>query len=538
MTGSLRWRMGLSLVVLLIAALYVLPSIPGVADSPLGRFLPSKTINLGLDLKGGIHLTLGVDMKKALENSLDRMGDDLKATAREKEINVLRAQGVLGEKLQITLLKASQQVDFEKLVEKNFKGTLAVEGKQGKGGDRVEYVFVLTPDYRKNLEKLTIDQALKTIRNRIDQFGVAEPDIRRQEGGRIQVQLPGLSDPERAIQVIGQTAHLEFKMVDEEVDSAKVEKGVLPPGDEMTVLRSKSPDGSYVDRPIVLKKNVALTGEYISDAETRFDSYNQPYVALTFNPRGAMIFERITGENIKKRMAIVLDGKVYSAPTIQDKISGGRASITGRFSVEEARDLAIVLRAGALPAPVTVMEQRTVGPSLGQESIDSGVRAALLGGALVVLFMVVFYSLTGLVADLVLVLNMVLIMAGLAFFGATLTLPGIAGIVLTVGMAVDANVLIYERIREELAKGKSLRGAIAAGYARAFTVIFDSHITTLISSVILMYMGTGSIKGFGVALTIGVAASLFTALVVTRLIFDFLLDRGWPSASGLGATGW
>ncbi len=532
MTGSLRWRMGLSLVVLLIAALYVLPSIPGVADSPLGRFLPSKTINLGLDLKGGIHLTLGVDMKKALENSLDRMGDDLKATAREKEINVLRAQGVLGEKLQITLLKASQQVDFEKLVEKNFKGTLAVEGKQGKGGDRVEYVFVLTPDYRKNLEKLTIDQALKTIRNRIDQFGVAEPDIRRQEGGRIQVQLPGLSDPERAIQVIGQTAHLEFKMVDEEVDSAKVEKGVLPPGDEMTVLRSKSPDGSYVDRPIVLKKNVALTGEYISDAETRFDSYNQPYVALTFNPRGAMIFERITGENIKKRMAIVLDGKVYSAPTIQDKISGGRASITGRFSVEEARDLAIVLRAGALPAPVTVMEQRTVGPSLGQESIDSGVRAALLGGALVVLFMVVFYSLTGLVADLVLVLNMVLIMAGLAFFGATLTLPGIAGIILVIGMAVDSNVIINERIREEIRRGLTTKAAIAEGYSRAMLAILDANVTNIIAGIIMYQFGTGPVRGFAVTLILGIMCSMFTAVFMSRIVLDMYMS-GRPAEARL-----
>jgi preprotein translocase subunit SecD len=517
--------MGLCLAIVLIALIYVLPSIPGVAGSPLARFLPSKTISLGLDLKGGIHLTLGVDMKKALEASLDRMGEDLKATAREKEINVLRGQGPGTEKILITLLKASQQVEFEKLAEKNFKGMLQVESKQGKGGDRVEYVFAMTPKYREDLERLTIDQALKTIRNRIDQFGVAEPDIRRQEGGRIQVQLPGLSDPERAIQVIGQTAHLEFKMVDDEADPAKAAQGIVPPGDEVTVLRTKNQDGSYTERPIVLKKNVALTGDYISDAQTHFDSYNQAYVALTFNPRGAMIFERVTGENIKKRMAIVLDGKVYSAPVIQDKIAGGRASITGRFTVEEARDLAIVLRAGALPAPVTVMEQRTVGPSLGQESIDSGLRAALLGGALVVAFMVLFYSATGLVADLALVVNMVLIMGGLAMFGATLTLPGIAGIILVIGMAVDSNVIINERIREELRRGLTAKAAIAEGYSRAMLAILDANITNVIAGTVMYEFGTGPVRGFAVTLIMGILCSMFTAVFMSRIVLDAYMSN-------------
>jgi len=254
-------------------------------------------------------------------------------------------------------------------------------------------------------------------------------------------------------------------------------------------------------------------------------------VSMTFNSRGARIFGRVTGENVKERLAIVLDGEVYSAPVIQDKITGGRAQITGRFSTDEAHDLAIVLRAGALPAPVNVLEERSVGPSLGQESIDKGVKAALLGGALVLLFMALYYSFAGVVADLVLVLNIVLIMAGLAAFGATLTLPGIAGIILTIGMAVDANVIIFERIREEIRRGLTPRAAIDEGYSKATLTILDANVTTVIAAIILYQFGTGPIRGFAVTLTLGILASMFTAIFVSRILFDLWTAKRKPGAA-------
>jgi preprotein translocase subunit SecD len=365
-----------------------------------------------------------------------------------------------------------------------------------------------------------MDQAIKTIRNRIDQFGVAEPDIRRQQGNRIQVQLPGLQDPERAINLVGQTAHLEFKMVDDSADMDKAVSGILPPGRELSTLVTTHAGGGQTEAPIVLRKDAVLTGEYITDARVQLDQWNQPYVAISFNARGGTIFANLTAENVNKRMAIVLDGKVYSAPVIQEKITGGKASITGNFTKEEARDLAVVLRAGSLPAPVVILEQRTVGPSLGQESIDNGIMAALVGLGLVLAFMVVYYGFAGLVADMVLCLNIMLIMSGLALFGATLTLPGIAGIILTIGMAVDANVIIFERIREELRRGLTVRAAIDEGYSRATLTILDANVTTIIAAIILYQFGTGPVRGFAVTLTLGIISSMFTAIFVSRILFD------------------
>jgi preprotein translocase subunit SecD len=318
--------------------------------------------------------------------------------------------------------------------------------------------------------------------------------------------------------------------VDEEADVAKAVKGIVPPGDALYQLQQRRADGSYAAQPIVLKNDVVMTGQYITDAKTQFDSYGQAYVSLTFNNRGARIFERVTGNNVKKRLAIVLDGKVYSAPTIQERISGGRASITGHFTTEEAHDLSIVLRAGSLPAPVTILEERSVGPSLGQESIDKGVFSTALGMILVLCFMVIYYRFAGMVADLALVLNIVLILAGLAAFGATLTLPGIAGIILTIGMAVDANVLIFERIREELRKGLSARAAIKEGFGRATLTILDANVTTIIAAIILYQFGTGPIRGFAVTLTLGICASMFTAIFVSRIIFDLWLEKRKPGA--------
>ncbi|QGY41182.1 protein translocase subunit SecD [Pseudodesulfovibrio cashew] len=515
---SLRLRIIVTLVVLVLGLAYMLPSVPGVSGSALGKILPGEPVNLGLDLKGGIHLTLGVDMETAMRNNLARLGDDLKSAAREENIFVLRPNILSDSRVEIVLLKADQQKGFEKAVADYTP--FDIESVEPMDGSKVKYVLAVQPTYKKEMAKLTLDQAIKTIRNRIDQFGVAEPDIRKQEGNRIQVQLPGLQDPERAIKIIGQTAHLEFKMVDDTADVAKATEGILAPGRELSVVLHRQANGSYTETPIVLKKDAVLTGEYITDAKVQLDSWNQAYVSITFNSRGGAIFANLTGENVNKRMAIVLDGKVYSAPVIQEKITGGRASITGQFTREEARDLAVVLRAGSLPAPVEILEQRTVGPSLGQESIDKGIMSALIGMGMVLGFMIIYYGFAGFVADVVLCLNIMLILGGLVAFGATLTLPGIAGIILTIGMAVDANVIIFERIREELRRGLTVRAAIAEGYGRATLTILDANVTTVIAAIILYQFGTGPIRGFAVTLTLGIITSMFTAIFVSRILFD------------------
>lgn len=530
MNSSLRWRLILTLVVVLLGASYLLPTIPGVKESALNKVLPEDSINLGLDLKGGIHLTLGVDMDKAFENTVARIGDDLKAIAREDEVILLKPRVLPEEKLEMVLLKSDQQDKLQEILTDNYRNVLAVEGTKALDNGKLQYTFALTPEYTDELAKLTLDQAIKTIRNRIDQFGVAEPDIRKQQDNRIQVQLPGLQDPERAIKIIGKTAHLEFKIVDDAADVAKAVKGILAPGRELAHLQSSKNAKAGTGEPVVLKKEAVLTGEYITDAQTRFDSYGQAYVSMAFNARGSRIFARVTGENVKKRMAIVLDGKVHSAPVIQEKITGGQATITGKFTTEEAHDLAIVLRAGSLPAPVTILEQRTVGPSLGQESIDKGIRSALIGGALVLVFMILYYGFAGIVADIVLSLNIILILGGLAGFGATLTLPGIAGIILTIGMAVDANVIIFERIREEIRRGLTPKAAIDEGYARATLTILDANVTTVIAAIILYQFGTGPVRGFAITLTLGIITSMFTAIFVSRIMFDMYMSRRSPEA--------
>ncbi len=519
MKEGLRWRMLIALLVVVLGLAYALPSIPVVEKSPLAKLLPKDKISLGLDLMGGIYLTLGVDVDKALENSLVQTGQDIRNEARESQIFLLPPRMVGTDKLEFVLTGPDQRDTLNRILKDRFSN-LAVEAPKVLEGGNVRYTVSFTAEYRKYLSNLALDQAVKTIRNRIDQFGVAEPDIRKQAGNRIQIQLPGLSDPERAIQIIGKTAHLEFRIVVEDADMANARKGIVPIGTEALPFVTRNGDGSYGESVLVVEKNAALTGEYIQDAYVNFDQFNHAYVGLTFNSSGARRFEQLTSEHTGQRMAIVLDGKIHSAPTIQERIGGGRASITGSFSRDEAHDLAIVLRAGSLPAPVSIMEERSVGPSLGQESIDQGVTAALVGGALVILFMVVYYGFSGFVADAVLCLNIVLIMAGLATFGATLTLPGIAGIILTLGMAVDANVLIYERIREELRRGLTPKAAIAEGYNRATLTILDANITTLIAAVILYQFGTGPIRGFAVTLSLGIVASMFTAIFCSRILFD------------------
>ncbi|MCM8766285.1 MAG: protein translocase subunit SecD [Candidatus Omnitrophica bacterium] len=364
-----------------------------------------------------------------------------------------------------------------------------------------------------------VERALEVIRNRIDQFGVREPSILKQGFDRIVVQLPGITDRERALQLIGKTAQLEFKLVSDDPELLRQALG----GKVLEDYELK-----YLDKePLLIRKKASLTGDTLIDARVNFGSqFGEPYVSLKFNPQGARIFSQVTGENVGRRLAIVLDGIVHSAPVIREKIPSGEAQITGRFSMEEANDLAIVLRAGALPAPIKIEEERTVGPSLGKDSIRAGLKAAGIGTVLVLFFMLGYYLFAGLVADLALGLNFLIVLGVLGYFHATLTLPGIAGLALSLGMAVDANVLINERIREELKTGRSLRASISAGYAKAFSAIFDSNLTTLIAAFFLFQFGTGPIKGFAVTLTAGILASLFTAIVVTRTILETALSLG------------
>jgi preprotein translocase subunit SecD len=377
------------------------------------------------------------------------------------------------------------------------------------------------------LKKLTVEHSLETIRNRVDQFGIAEPEIVPEGDNRILIQLPGIKDPERAKNLIGKTALLEFKIVDDENSLENALRGNIPEGDIIAYgLHADRTTGERGSSPYLLKDKALLTGASLETAKVQIaDRFGNPTVSLTFNSQGSDDFERITGENVRKRLAIVLDGVVHSAPVIQERIAGGNAQITGNFTIDEARDLAIILRAGALPAPVNILEERTVGPSLGNDSIRQGIHATLIGTLLVILFMMIYYRISGTIADLALIINIVLVLGVLAAFRATLTLPGIAGLLLTVGVAVDANILIFERIREELRTGKTIRLALDTGYNRAFMTIIDTHITGIVAAVFLIMFGTGPIKGFAVTTIIGLLASLFTAVFVTRVIFDYILSN-------------
>lgn len=510
MYTDLKWKIPLILFAILGSAYLAYP-------------LKDK-IALGLDLQGGMHLVLEVQTEKAVEASLERIAGDIKREIEEEDYEVDRVRADIKNKTITVLMVDAIDLKPVEDIMKNYTAYLQNEGvvREGRG-----YLFRLSKEEENRIEQNAVSQGLETIRNRVDQFGVSEPTIQAQGEKRILVQLPGIKDADRAIKLIGKTARLEFKLVDESVSSQTALNGAMPEGDEVLYKREENVEtGEVTKRPFLVKKRTVLTGETLSGAEVRYDNdFNEPYVAITFNSIGAMIFQEVTRANVKKRLAIVLDDNVYSAPVIQEEIAGGRAQITGQFTTEEARDLAIILRAGALPAPVVILENRTVGPSLGKDSIEQGVQSILLGALLVIIFIAIYYKLSGVVAVTALMLNLVLLLGALAYFGAALTLPGIAGMLLTVGMAIDANVLIFERIREEVRVGKTVRAAIEAGYAKALSTIVDANITTFIAAVVLFQFGTGPIKGFAITLCIGIAASMFTAVFVSRTIFDCFMSR-------------
>jgi len=502
-----RWKIPLIVLIVGAALFYSFP-------------LEDK-IKLGLDLKGGVHLALEVEKGKAVSSAVKKYASELKDLMNKREIDydsVISRDG----RIIIKLFDAGSLPEVKDLL-----AEYPIFKQERWDGDRLEIVYTLKDKARREIEENAIDQALETIRNRIDQFGVTEPSIQREGRNRIIVQLPGIDNPERALKLIGKTALLEFKLVDEEHSLEEALRGNIPPGSEILYQRKVDRDtGAVTKKPFLIKRETLLTGDFLSDAHVSIDpQFNQPYVSLTFNKAGSKIFARITAQNVGKRLAIILDRNVYSAPVIREKIPHGRAQITGNFTEEEARDLAIVLRAGSLPAPIKIQENRTIGPSLGQDSINQGLRSIIIGGLLVVVFMVFYYKVSGLIADLALLLNMILIGGALAYFRATLTLPGIAGIILTIGMAVDANVLIFERIREELRQGRPIRVAIENGFSKAFLTILDANVTTIIAAIILFQYGTGPIKGFAITLSIGILASMFTAIFVCRVLFDLRVAR-------------
>ncbi len=524
MSRNLKLRGGLVLLCLIISLISLGPTFFG-ASLPgwwTGAFDP---IHLGLDLQGGMHLVLGVDVDKAVESRLDSSLDQVEGLLNEKDVIFKRVERLAGERLAITVYDTQAGEAVDGLMKENFPGlepmTLAEEGGY------IQKNYRLSDKEVANIRDYAIRQALETLRNRVDQFGVSEPTLQLQSDNRILIQLPGVKDPDRAIALLGKTARLEFKMVAEDTNPEEAAKGMLKPGTQLLYERKvNSQTGEATETPLVVYEKSALTGDLLADAQVRIDTrFNEPYVAIDFNPVGAKRFDQITAANVGKRMAIVLDDTIYSAPVIRERISGGSAQISGSFNEQEATDLAIVLRAGSLPAPVKILENRTVGPSLGQDSINQGIVSVIVGGLLVIAGMAIYYNLSGLVANIVLVLNVFFIMALLSLFKATLTLPGIAGIVLTIGMAVDANVLIFERIREELRVGKTVRNAIDAGYEKAFLTIVDSNVTTLIAGLVLFQFGTGPVKGFAVTLSVGIISSMFTAIFVSRLIFDLFLGK-------------
>jgi preprotein translocase subunit SecD len=498
-----------------IALFLFLPSTPLTASLPEWWQKSVPRISLGLDLRGGSHLVMQVETDKAVEASVDNIVADLQTTAAEQ-------------KLAVTFSRSGQDVvakfdePLMEKVEKLVKDSYAIIELKGSG--KSELVYSMSQAEVRRLKEWAVTQALERTRRRIDKYGVAEPAIYKQENDQIALQLPGIKNPQEAISFIRTAGRLEFKLVNTEADLQKALAGTVPQDSEVLYGEDVDETGKVVKRPYLLYKQTLLTGDRLKEARVGIDQYNKPAVNITFDSEGAKTFDRITAENVGRQLAIVLDGVVHSAPRIQDRISGGSAEITGNFTHDEAAKLAIVLRE-SLPAPMKIIQNITVGPSLGQDSIDKGVNATLIGGLFVIVFMIFYYRMSGVIADYAIVLNLVLLLGAMALLNATLTLPGIAGIILTIGMGVDSNVLMFERIREELRAGKQPRPAVDAGYDKAFLTILDSHVTTLITATALFLFGTGPIKGFAVTLSLGIIINLYSALIGTKVLFDVINTR-------------
>lgn len=548
MNSSLKLKIGLVLFLLLFSGLALTPSLYHDIPDWWKKYLAPAGLKLGLDLQGGMHIVLQVDLEKAAENSLDLSASDFKSALAAKSINAVRMDSGTPSAILFTLPNTGAIDDVKQILKDSFPNLDSQV--EAEAGSFPRITLRLKKDEIDFIKKNAVNQSLEIIRNRIDQFGVAEPIVLRQGENQIVVQLPGVKDPERAMSLIGQTAQLEFKMVAEApgLNPAQMVEEVIKTGQWRTgdsrkqlnlALQNRLPQGSeiYFEKvidnktkkeskvPILLETPVLMTGEMVKNAQVRIGgNFNEPYVSLDLTSRGGQVFAALTEKSVGKRLAIVLDETVRSAPVIREKILGGSAQISGSFTHNEATDLAIVLRVGALPAPVDIIQNLTVGASLGQDSINKGLFSGLLGTLLVVVFMLIYYRLSGLIANLALVLNILLLFVGLSMLGSTLTLPGIAGIILSIGMAVDANVLIYERMRDEFALGKSVRAGVDAGFNKAFWSVVDAQVTTLITALVLFLFGTGPIKGFAITLSLGIIFNLFAVLFGCRLMYDILFS--------------
>lgn len=527
-----RWKIAVILLLLLTSSYYAAPNLLG--DSLLARlpdWMPKQKINLGLDLQGGSHLLLEVDVQAVINERLQSLTEEVRTALRKQRIGYKKL-GIRDGALQVEIREPGQFESARELIKELNGGGVVVLGMIGgaapeleisTAGDQIE--VRLSDDALARRKTSAVQQSIEIVRRRIDELGNRESTIQRQGEDRILVQVPGLDNPAHLKAMLGKTAKLSFRLLDQTISPAEAKAGRMPIGSE--ILPSDEPGSPE----FVVRKQVMVSGANLVDAQPSTDSQtNEPVVLFRFDSVGGKLFADVTKVNIGKPFAIVLDGRVVSAPVIRSAILGGSGQISGNFTYQEANDLAILLRAGALPAPLLIIEERTVGAELGADSVNTGRNAAIIGFLAVAAYMVLSYGLFGLFANLSLVMNIILISAALTLLQSTLTLPGIAGIVLTMGMAVDANVLIYERIREELANGKSPISAVQAGFDRAYGTILDANITTFIATAIMFQVGSGPVRGFAVTLMIGVVTSVYTAVTVTKFIITQYLRRVRPAS--------
>jgi len=518
------WKIVSILVMTLLAILVILPSLlsPAAREglaAHVPSWLPMKTIVLGLDLQGGSHVLLEVDSASVIKTQVENLRDDVRRLLREEKASISGGIGMQARGVQFRIPDAAERAKILPRV-RQLGQTGGFIGGNGatiydvsEKGDGIIQVSVTEAGINERVRR-AVDQSIEVLRRRVDALGTTEPNIQREGNDRILVEVPGLQNPDKLKEILGTTAKLEFRLVaDNGADTNETE--LL----------------DQVDQPgkIPVEKRVMVQGEDLTDAQPGFDSRTQePVVNFRFNIRGGQRFGQVTSENIGRPFAIVLDGKVISAPRILGAITGGSGQISGHFTVESANNLSVLLRAGALPAKLTIVEERTVGPGLGQDSIDAGKRAAYVGAALVAVYMLVTYGVFGIFANIALLVHIGFIFAALVLLGATLTLPGIAGIVLTIGMAVDSNVLIYERIREENHMGRSLIASLDAGFKRAFATIVDSNVTMFVAAAILYFLGSGPVRGFAVSLGLGILTTIVTAVTMTRMMIAIWYQYARP----------
>jgi preprotein translocase subunit SecD len=498
MNSQIRGRLLVYFGVILMALVFLVPTL--MRENAPQSWI-SKPIALGLDLSGGVSLTYEVQTSEAVKSSLQTIGNTIRSELREQKVGITRVNATDQNQVELTLLSDRNLEQAKKFIEDNYRKQLSFVERRDDAG-RVKIVYGISAEQAKQIESRAVQQAVETLRTRVDQFGVAEPLIQTSGENRIVLEMPGASNVEDVKRIVGSVAKLEFRLT-------------AVGGSTAGTRTLKTREGDTV----IVEDEVRMTGDAIQTASTAFPD-GRFEVMLTMTSDGARQFRKLTTENVQRNLAIVLDNVVYSSPVIREPIPGGTASISGSFTETEARELAVVLRSGALPAPLKVLEERTVGPSLGQESIRAGIVSILVGFAAIVVFMAFYYKKSGWVANLSLLINLILCTAALSAFGATLTLPGLAGLALTIGMAVDSNVLIFERVRDEIANGSSRDAAVDTGFRQAWRAIIDTHVTTLLTGAILYFLGTGPIRGFAVTLIIGILATFYCATFASRLIFD------------------